>query len=1191
MRTPATCILTIVAVLLFGLTTVCQAASISGSITNSTSKTGRLYVMLVDGYGNSTGFGTSIPGITANQTNIAYSIRGVYQGTFQVRAFLDDRDCSGYANCAATPFMGTAAGHPYGLSPVGGSDNIEINQESPPTITVPLFSVTTPTPSDPSTWWGDATVMIMPMNGSALVRWDTPNANDIEIPYSYDLCWGTNSSPDATTHTGGGCVTDLPSVDDGNYFVTGLTNGTLYYFNVIARLSGQSAAKQASATIGVPGGGNIVTANLTFSSAPSVGTPLFVVLMGDSGGFGVMTTASGTTSQSVVVPGVQNGSYQIHAILDLNTNQRYDVGDVSSTHFDYSIPFVNVNGAAASTSPILLSTDSNANARLSTEVNVINNSTSYQYQFLARQQKKRPAHIVINSGPGLSEATDMGVTVWGDFSLWPMISGTPAVGNIYPITITYTDGTTQNLDLLITNLVSAPSQTYPLGTTSGINSTSPRFAWTEGSYWYNAPYLYSVQLYPDNNPYGDPLWEKMVNFESFSTMYDGNALSNGTAYLWKLAAVDAYGNRGVRWNSFTPNTSGSINVSSISSSTLACGNTTPITITGSGFDTTTPANNLIYFNSSNAANVNAATATTLSVTLPACGSGSSPHPGPVIVKVGSTMAASSAEFVPTINHTAAVNSLIGSTQAPLEGVTVSVIGRSDITPAVSAASTGYFTVAGIPVGIPYRLLLAKSDYIPVNTAYFTAFNSVNNTASPFAMPDAATYAGWNIAAAGKGAIRTRVTDNSGNNLSGAVVTATSLLYGSVSQHSVAYGLSCSGTDSTTLDGFFCVKNIEPGDVIQVTATKQGYNFTPRFFDGISNTLGQSRVNGIVTPYISSLTSAVPTASITINGGNFNATPVNNTVVFTGGPSGIVTAASTTQLTVTVPCGAQSGPVTVYANGQSTTSSASMTIPAPTITGISPNPATYGEAVVISGTNFYNCFGWTPGVITISLNSQPLIYTGGDSASINTTAPGYDVSAPIVVTTAGGSVTSSSNFTVTAPVVDRTLTVSLASDTYGTGKVTVTGKDDCTVSPCNYTFTHGTVVDLTAVPDTPSAFVVWTGGVCTDPNATVCSVTMDADKSYTANFSLKQVKNETKIIYYSTLLEALTAADSGNEIRAHDSLQEPSLSYNRGGITVKIAGGYNNAFDQRNLPSMTYTDIASPLTIQSGTLILDQIIVK
>jgi hypothetical protein len=338
---------------------------------------------------------------------------------------------------------------------------------------------------------------------------------------------------------------------------------------------------------------------------------------------------------------------------------------------------------------------------------------------------------------------------------------------------------------------------------------------------------------------------------------------------------------------------------------------------------------------------------------------------------------------------------------------------------------------------------------------------------------------------------------------------------------------------------------------------------------------------------------VPTTSITITGGNFNANPANNSVQFTGGQYGQVTAASTTQLTVTVPCGAQNGTITVCNNGigQCTTSSSSFTVPAPTITNISPNPATYGEMVVITGTNFYNCYS-SPGLITLTMagGSVTLPYTGGDNVSINTTAPYQTITDSVTVTTAGGTVVSGASLSVVAPVVNRTLTVSLASATYGTGKVTVTGQSDCTSSPCNYSITNGTVLDLAPVPDATSGFASWTGS-CDSISNNICTVTMNADKSFTANFSLLQLKNYSTSHYYATLLAALTDAASGNEVRAHDSLQAPSLSYNRANVTVKIAGGYDNAFTVRNAPSMTYTDILSPLTIQNGTLVLDQIIVK
>ena len=65
------------------------------------------------------------------------------------------------------------------------------------------------------------------------------------------------------------------------------------------------------------------------------------------------------------------------------------------------------------------------------------------------------------------------------------------------------------------------------------------------------------------------------------------------------------------------------------------------------------------------------------------------------------------------------------------------------------------------------------------------------------------------------------------------------------------------------------------------------------------------------PTIISFTPASGTigTSVTIIGTNFSATPTNN-IVFFGATKATVTAATTTQLTVTVPAGATYQPVTV-----------------------------------------------------------------------------------------------------------------------------------------------------------------------------------------------------------------------------------------------------------------------------------------
>ena len=81
-------------------------------------------------------------------------------------------------------------------------------------------------------------------------------------------------------------------------------------------------------------------------------------------------------------------------------------------------------------------------------------------------------------------------------------------------------------------------------------------------------------------------------------------------------------------------------------------------------------------------------------------------------------------------------------------------------------------------------------------------------------------------------------------------------------------------------------------------------------------------------------------------------------------------------------------------------------------------------------------------------------------------------------------------TVTFTLKQYTLTVSNAGN--GSGTVSL--------NPVGGTYTHGTTVTLSASPAASSVFTSWSG--CT-ANGSSCSVTMDAAKTVTATFTLKQ----------------------------------------------------------------------------------------
>jgi uncharacterized repeat protein (TIGR02543 family) len=81
--------------------------------------------------------------------------------------------------------------------------------------------------------------------------------------------------------------------------------------------------------------------------------------------------------------------------------------------------------------------------------------------------------------------------------------------------------------------------------------------------------------------------------------------------------------------------------------------------------------------------------------------------------------------------------------------------------------------------------------------------------------------------------------------------------------------------------------------------------------------------------------------------------------------------------------------------------------------------------------------------------------------------------------------------------DTTVTANFTEDTY-TLDLAILGNGSVGIAPEQATYTYGTVVHLTAITASDSTFTGWTGS-CRGTETT-CSVTMDGNKSVTANFS-------------------------------------------------------------------------------------------
>jgi hypothetical protein len=143
--------------------------------------------------------------------------------------------------------------------------------------------------------------------------------------------------------------------------------------------------------------------------------------------------------------------------------------------------------------------------------------------------------------------------------------------------------------------------------------------------------------------------------------------------------------------------------------------------------------------------------------------------------------------------------------------------------------------------------------------------------------------------------------------------------------------------------------------------------------------------------------------------------------------------------------------------------------------------------------------------TITPSGATTVNYGASQTFTIAPAAGYHITDVQIDSVSAGAI---STYTFTTVTANHTISASFAANTYsltvaksGTGAGTVTSSPagiSCG-STCSATYNAGTIVTLTAAPDTSSTFAGWSGA-CTGTAA--CSITMDAAKTVTASFALK-----------------------------------------------------------------------------------------
>jgi hypothetical protein len=426
-------------------------------------------------------------------------------------------------------------------------------------------------------------------------------------------------------------------------------------------------------------------------------------------------------------------------------------------------------------------------------------------------------------------------------------------------------------------------------------------------------------------------------------------------------------------------------------------NATTLTITGSGFDATTPGNNTVTFSSGAIGAVTAATATSLTVTF-----STAPTVTGSLTAIVTSNGVSSGAAVQVANVVAAPTVTANTANLPQDAQTLIIEG------------TGF---SATPAN---NLVMLSTGMV-----FVTDSTATQLTCSLSAPP-------------APGSLTATVTSNGGS--SGAPVQVATifarptLTVNTADLAQNAPTLILAGTGFSTTPANNIVMAAGMATVTASTATQLTCTFTGTpplgilvasvFIPG-KGTTGPKQVATIVAPPTVTASTAefaqnVPTLIIT--GTNFSTTAANNTVVLSSGTA-TVTGSTATQLTCTLAGPPSPGSLTAVVTSNRGSSGAAVQVAtilaAPTVTASSANLAQNAPTLLIAGTNF----SATPANNTVKLSSGTATVTASTATQLTCTltAPPSLGSLTAVVTSIGGSSGAPVQVATVVPPVSYTVT--------------------------------------------------------------------------------------------------------------------------------------------------------------------------
>ncbi|TLM63704.1 MAG: hypothetical protein FDZ69_12155 [Deltaproteobacteria bacterium] len=497
--------------------------TISGTVTNGSGQSGRIYLQAFwDGMWDSdSGVSLAAAG--------GYSIRGVEGGgAYAVFGFVDQNgdgvpnatEASGWSNQVSVDAVtGAVTGGPANLA-----------------LAAPGFVMTPP----PSVQFLEAKAL----NGAVLIGWDVPRDQFVQAD-NVRVEWST--SADFTALAGTKTLPATSGWDDlgDTLLIPNLTNGTVYHFRVFTTLNNVDstpAVVTAKPAAGV--GGYTVSGTISTAAAPAAdGKACVVVLVGpgeDNVYFQYLPALANGAAFSVL--NVPNGTYRLDAFVDVNNNGQFGTGDYRMT----APATVTVSSAAVSGQALTASTMSGL-VGIETH-HVYDDASALEYfelDFNAGAVGKQPASVNV-TGPSLPvgglDLAWIGDEAMGSIEL--PVGTPPAPAQVYTFAITYADGTSENLTASPITPYSSPA--YPKANSFVVNAAE--ISWTPST---TVPAGWVSEASVHNGSY---FWDSEEFAASANKVtYDGTTLDpNFAPYIVEVSLCDMDWNCVRRTESFTP---------------------------------------------------------------------------------------------------------------------------------------------------------------------------------------------------------------------------------------------------------------------------------------------------------------------------------------------------------------------------------------------------------------------------------------------------------------------------------------------------------------------------------------------------------------------------------------------------------------------------------------------------------------